>query len=56
MVECLPSPDRYQKTGVSIRWVQGSALSLPFDDSCFDLVLCQLRLSSFRTGRSRFAK
>ena len=35
------------KTGVSIRWVQGSALSLPFDDSCFDLVLCQLGLQFF---------
>lgn len=35
------------KTGASIEWLQGSALSLPFPDSSFDLVLCQLGLQFF---------
>jgi ubiquinone/menaquinone biosynthesis C-methylase UbiE len=33
--------------GGSIEWVKGSALSLPFDDSSFELVLCQLGLQFF---------
>jgi ubiquinone/menaquinone biosynthesis C-methylase UbiE len=31
----------------SIEWVEGSALSLPFEDRSFDLVLCQLGLQFF---------
>jgi ubiquinone/menaquinone biosynthesis C-methylase UbiE len=34
-------------SGTSIEWVEGSALSLPFDDGSFDLVLCQLGLQFF---------
>ena len=34
-------------TGAPIEWVEGSALSLPFDDSSFDVVLCQLGLQFF---------
>jgi ubiquinone/menaquinone biosynthesis C-methylase UbiE len=34
-------------TGASIEWIAGSALSLPFPDSSFDLVLCQLGLQFF---------
>jgi ubiquinone/menaquinone biosynthesis C-methylase UbiE len=34
-------------TGVSIEWVEGSALNLPFPDNSFDLVLCQLGLQFF---------
>jgi len=33
--------------GAPIEWVEGSALSLPFDDGSFDLVLCQLGLQFF---------
>lgn len=33
--------------GASIEWFEGSALSLPFDDGSFDLVLCQLGLQFF---------
>lgn len=33
--------------GVSIGWLQASALSLPFDDGSFNLVLCQLGLQFF---------
>ncbi len=33
--------------GPPIEWVEGSVLSLPFDDSSFDLVLCQLGLQFF---------
>jgi ubiquinone/menaquinone biosynthesis C-methylase UbiE len=36
------------KTGPeSIEWLEGSALSLPFADNSFDLVLCQLGLQFF---------
>jgi SAM-dependent methyltransferase len=36
------------KTGAaSIEWLEGSALSLPFANNSFDLVLCQLGLQSF---------
>jgi ubiquinone/menaquinone biosynthesis C-methylase UbiE len=34
-------------TGASIEWREGSALSLPFADSSFALVLCQLGLQFF---------
>jgi ubiquinone/menaquinone biosynthesis C-methylase UbiE len=34
-------------TGAPIEWHEGSALSLPFDDASFDLVLCQLGLQFF---------
>lgn len=34
-------------SGATIEWLEGSALSLPFDDSSFDLVLCQLGLQFF---------
>jgi ubiquinone/menaquinone biosynthesis C-methylase UbiE len=34
-------------TGAPIEWREGSALSLPFDDASFDLVLCQLGLQFF---------
>ena len=34
-------------TGASVEWREGSALSLPFDDQSFDLVLCQLGLQFF---------
>jgi ubiquinone/menaquinone biosynthesis C-methylase UbiE len=34
-------------SGASIEWFEGSALSLPFDDDSFDLVLCQLGLQFF---------
>jgi ubiquinone/menaquinone biosynthesis C-methylase UbiE len=30
-----------------IEWIEGSALSLPFAEGCFDLVLCQLGLQFF---------
>jgi ubiquinone/menaquinone biosynthesis C-methylase UbiE len=33
--------------GAPIEWVEGSALSLPFDDRSFDVVLCQLGLQFF---------
>src|SRR5947209_4976061 len=33
--------------GVPIEWLQGTAASLPFSDSSFDLVLCQLGLQFF---------
>ena len=33
--------------GVPIEWIEGSALSLPFGDRSFDLVLCQLGLQFF---------
>jgi ubiquinone/menaquinone biosynthesis C-methylase UbiE len=33
--------------GASIEWLEGSALSLPFPESSFDLVLCQLGLQFF---------
>jgi ubiquinone/menaquinone biosynthesis C-methylase UbiE len=35
------------RTGASIEWLGGSALSLPFADTSFDLVLCQLGLQFF---------
>lgn len=34
-------------TSVPIEWIEGSALSLPFADGTFDLVLCQLGLQFF---------
>jgi len=34
-------------TGAPIEWREGSALSLPFEDRCFDLVLCQLGVQFF---------
>ena len=34
-------------SGVAIEWFEGSALSLPFDDSSFDVVFCQLGLQFF---------
>jgi len=34
-------------TGASVEWLEGSALSLPFDDHAFDLVFCQLGLQFF---------
>jgi ubiquinone/menaquinone biosynthesis C-methylase UbiE len=34
-------------TGAPIEWRQGSALSLPFDDASFDVVLCQLGFQFF---------
>ena len=34
-------------TGSPVEWVEGSALSLPFTDGSFDLVLCQLGLQFF---------
>jgi ubiquinone/menaquinone biosynthesis C-methylase UbiE len=34
-------------TGAPVEWLEGSALSLPFDDQSFDLVLCQLGLQFF---------
>jgi ubiquinone/menaquinone biosynthesis C-methylase UbiE len=34
-------------TGVPIEWREGSALSLPFEDRTFDLVLCQLGVQFF---------
>jgi ubiquinone/menaquinone biosynthesis C-methylase UbiE len=34
-------------SGVAIEWFEGSALNLPFDDSSFDLVFCQLGLQFF---------
>jgi ubiquinone/menaquinone biosynthesis C-methylase UbiE len=34
-------------TGTPIEWIEGSALSLPFSDGTFDLVLCQLGLQFF---------
>jgi ubiquinone/menaquinone biosynthesis C-methylase UbiE len=34
-------------TGTPIDWLKGSALSLPFPDNSFDLVLCQLGLQFF---------
>ena len=43
-------------TGAPIEWREGSALSLPFEDRSFDLVLCQLGFSSFQIALSRFAK
>lgn len=33
--------------GASIRWVQGSALDLPFPQGSFDIVLCQLGVQFF---------
>ncbi|WP_407155250.1 class I SAM-dependent methyltransferase [Bradyrhizobium sp. STM 3557] len=30
-----------------IEWIEGSALSLPFEADCFDVVLCQLGLQFF---------
>jgi len=33
--------------GASIDWIEGSALSLPFPDNSFDVVLCQLGLQFF---------
>lgn len=39
---------RLQPTGgAPIEWMQGSALSLPFPDESFDVVLCQLGLQFF---------
>jgi ubiquinone/menaquinone biosynthesis C-methylase UbiE len=35
--------------GVPIRWIQGSALNLPFPTGSFDVVLCQLGLQFFPT-------
>jgi ubiquinone/menaquinone biosynthesis C-methylase UbiE len=34
-------------TGVPIEWREGSALSLPFEDRSFDLVLCRLGVQFF---------
>ena len=34
-------------SGAPIEWIEGSALSLPFADQSFDLVLCQLGLQFF---------
>jgi ubiquinone/menaquinone biosynthesis C-methylase UbiE len=34
-------------SGATITWLEGSALSLPFDDRSFGLVLCQLGLQFF---------
>jgi ubiquinone/menaquinone biosynthesis C-methylase UbiE len=34
-------------SGLPIEWIEGSVLSLPFDDGSFDLVLCQLGLQFF---------
>ena len=34
-------------TGTAIEWMEGSALNLPFPDSSFDVVLCQLGLQFF---------
>ena len=36
-----------RQPGMPIEWIEGSALDLPFDDGCFDLVLCQLGLQFF---------
>ena len=33
--------------GAATEWLKGSALALPFEDSCFDVVLCQLGLQFF---------
>lgn len=33
--------------GAPIEWLEGSALSLPFEDSCFDVLFCQLGLQFF---------
>ena len=38
---------RASTTGVPIEWFEGSALSLPFGDEFFDVVLCQLGLQFF---------
>ena len=35
------------RTGASVEWREGSALSLPFDDGSFHVVLCQLGLQFF---------
>ena len=37
--------------GPSLEWVEGSALSLPFHEGSFDLVLCQLGLQFFADKR-----
>lgn len=37
--------------GASIDWIEGSALSLPFPDNFFDVVLCQLGLQFFPDRR-----
>lgn len=38
---------RTANKGASIEWQEGNALSLPFEDSSFDVVLCQLGLQFF---------
>src|SRR5271155_3936412 len=42
--------------GVQLEWCEGSALALPFEEGAFDVVLCQLGFSSFRTNPSPCAR
>ncbi|MER8800707.1 methyltransferase domain-containing protein [Mesorhizobium sp. M0998] len=42
--------------GARIDWHEGSALEMPFPDSAFDLVLCQLGLQFFPDRSSRLLK
>jgi ubiquinone/menaquinone biosynthesis C-methylase UbiE len=35
------------RSGLPIEWIEGSVLTLPFDDGSFDLVVCQLGLQFF---------
>ncbi|CAH2398056.1 methyltransferase domain-containing protein [Mesorhizobium escarrei] len=43
-------------TGPRIEWHEASALEMPFPNSAFDLVLCQLGLQFFRTDRVRYVR
>jgi ubiquinone/menaquinone biosynthesis C-methylase UbiE len=45
MARFLPS------NGAPIEWFEGNVLSLPVDDNCFNLVLCQLGLQFFPDKR-----
>lgn len=38
---------RIAANGAPIEWLEGSALCLPFEDCCFDVVFCQLGLQFF---------
>ena len=40
-----------QESGPQVEWYEASAQSMPFPDASFDLVLCQLGLQFFPTGR-----
>ncbi|VTU32372.1 Demethylmenaquinone methyltransferase [Variovorax sp. SRS16] len=53
-----PMLDRAMATGTSrpVRWQQADAMRLPFDDACFDLVVCQFGAMFFPDKAHAFAE